>query len=146
MDHFLEKKTTLWHDFFSRPVHLPMKDFPMGYSTDFDGALHFATEPTVSQIAHLRGILGEDVRDHAHWPKTQDFFYIDLELTDDLMGVQWNGAEKTGGLCEQVNYVTTLMRQKWPDFAFAGKLDAQGEERGDAWQLVIDASGVAKVA
>lgn len=39
----------------------------MGYSTDFTGQLSFTSEVTASQLAMLKKILGEDVRDHEWW-------------------------------------------------------------------------------
>lgn len=116
----------------------------MGYSTQFVGVLKFAHEVTVPQLAALKDILGEDVRDHPEWPKAPErayLNYIDLQLTDDFSGLEWNDAEKTYGLEEAVNVVTALMRQKWPEFRLTGHLNAQGESFEDRWSLVLDAEG-----
>lgn len=114
----------------------------MGYSTQFEGILAFAAEPTAAQLGRLNEIFGEDCRDHPEW-SAPGLYYIDLELTKDFSGIKWNGAEKTYGMVEFVNLVTRLMREQWPEFRLTGALLAQGEEVGDIWRLVIDDAGIA---
>lgn len=116
----------------------------MGYNTNFVGELRFAIEPTAAQLAALKEILGEDVRDHDDWivDTRTGCTYIDLVLTDDFCGIRWDDStEKTYGLEEAVNVVTRLMRQHWPEFRLVGHLNAQGEDFEDRWSLVIDADG-----
>lgn len=117
----------------------------MGYSTQFAGELLFTTEATASQLARLNQILGEDKRDHEDWPIEDGYWYhVDLELTKDFTGIKWDGMEKTGDMVAIVNTVLALMRQEWPDFGLSGRMDAQGEEVGDVWALVVEAGGVAQ--
>jgi hypothetical protein len=119
----------------------------MGYSTDFKGTLGFKDEPTGKQLAKLNSIFGEDRREHKDWPAYIGkgyFYHIDLELNEDFDGVEWNGTEKTGDMDAILNYVTLIMRQTWPDFAFTGKFFAQGEEAGDVYWIVLDEDGIAR--
>jgi hypothetical protein len=114
----------------------------MGYSTDFKGVLAFKNEPTAKQLAFIKGMCGEDCREHPEW-NAPDLYYIDLELAEDFSGIQWNGAEKTYDLDKLVNVVITQVRKEWPDFGLEGALQAQGEEVGDVWMLTIGEDGFA---
>lgn len=115
----------------------------MGYSTRFTGELKFTDEATATQLAALKGMLGEDCREHPEWGAT-NLSYIDLELTDDFDGLKWDGAEKTYSLDALVNVVLDQMRKRWPEFGLVGQLAAQGEEVGDRWSLLVDAGGRAR--
>lgn len=115
----------------------------MGYSTDFKGQLSFTKELTASQLAYLNTILGENVRDHvADWrQKTNEgyqLYYMDLKLTDDFSGIEWNGAEKTGSMPYLVNIVIDCMQDKWSDFGLEGELHTQGEDFDDRWTLQME--------
>jgi len=109
----------------------------MGYSTSFTGQLSFTKELKASELAELRKFLEEDCRDHPEWKATH-LSYIDLQLTKDFTGIEWNGAEKTYDLVEKINVVIEQMRKRFPDFELTGTLLAQGEEIGDVWKLVIE--------
>lgn len=110
----------------------------MGYSTDFKGTLKFVDEPTVKQIAALNKILGEDRRDHPDWPTNDEyFFHINLELTEEMDGIRWNGSEKTYCMDHVINLVIEVMQRTWPNFYLTGKLFAQGEEAGDVYWVVM---------
>jgi len=115
----------------------------MGYSTDFTGELKFKNELTASQLAYLNTFLGQDIRDLGLEDERDGYWYhIDLELTKDFSGLEWNGAEKTYDLDAIVNFITDRMREKWPDFELIGTLAAQGKEATDRWNLVME-DGVA---
>lgn len=110
----------------------------MGYNTEFTGVLKFTKEPTASELAMLNTILGEDERDHPHWNVVDpNFCYIDLGLTDDFSGVEWNGSESTYGMDQVVSVVIRLMREFVPDFGLTGILYAQGEDVEDRWELHV---------
>lgn len=116
----------------------------MGYNTHFDGELKFAAEPTLKQVAFLKGMLGEDCRDHPEWEPVGDASYIDLVLLDDFSGIKWDdGTEKTYGLVNAVNIITREMRKQWPDFKLTGAILAQGDYIDDRWMLSIDDEGIA---
>jgi len=122
----------------------------MGYSTDFRGVLKFKTELTASQIALLSNLLGKDRRDigfdddnEVYSSKDEYWYHINLKLTEDFSGIEWNGSEKTYDLEHIVNFVTRLMKQKYKDFELIGQLSAQGEDADDRWVLVME-NGIAK--
>lgn len=114
----------------------------MGYSTSFKGELKFTKELKASELAELNKFLGEDCRDHPEW-NAKNLSYIDLELTKDFTGLQWNGAEKTYDLVEKTNVLIREMKKVCPNFELTGELLAQGEDVGDVWILAIE-NGVAK--
>ncbi len=108
----------------------------MGYETKFDGKLKFTTELKASQIVSLDNYLGEDIREHKEWNyNAKDFNYIDLDLLDDFTGLEWNGAEKTYGMTEQINFIITKMREFMPSFGLEGKIIAQGEAIDDRYEI-----------
>jgi len=109
----------------------------MGYSTSFTGELKFTKELKASELAELNKFLGEDCRDHPDW-EASHLTHIDLELTKDFSGLQWNGAEKTYDLVEKVNFIIEQMKNKYPDFDLTGELLAKGEDVEDVWRLVIE--------
>lgn len=109
----------------------------MGYSTDFKGVLKFKKELTSTQLGKLNSFLGEDCREHPEWNR-KDLSYIDLELTDDFSGIQWDGSEKTYDLVEKVQLVIDQMKKEYPDFELEGEILAQGEDIEDRWFLVVE--------
>jgi hypothetical protein len=113
----------------------------MGYSTDFNGELKFTTDLTSNQLAKVKSFLGEDCRNHPEWNQT-GLTYIDLELTKDFSGLQWDGSEKTYELVEKVNLLITEMKKEYPEFGLGGKILAQGEDNEDRWILTIE-NGIA---
>lgn len=108
----------------------------MGSSTDFKGKLKFVNELTASQLAKLNEFMGEDCRDHPEWGE-EGMTYIDLEITKDFTGIQWDGSEKTYDLPEKINLIISQMQKEWPDFGLEGFFIAQGDAVGDIWRLSI---------
>ena len=115
----------------------------MGYNTDFKGELKFKNELSREQLAYLNTILGEFTGDHKEW--SSERLYIQLDLTKDFSGIQWDGCEKTYDMDEAVRVVIKLMKQKYPDFELNGEFFAQGEEIADVWKLVVHKNEVKKV-
>jgi hypothetical protein len=115
----------------------------MGYSTSFDGRLDFASDITVKQLSKIKEFLGEDCREHPEW-KNIDLTYIDLELTDDLLGLKWDGSEKTYDLDKKINLIIEQLQKEFPDFELQGELMAQGEEVEDRYKIVIE-NNIAKI-
>lgn len=113
----------------------------MGYSTSFSGELKFTKELKASELAELNKFLGEDCRDHKEWKNTSgigDLSYIDLKLTKDFSGLEWDNGEKSYNMVEKVNLVIENMKIKYPDFGLSGEFLAQGEDIGDVWRLVME--------
>src|SRR5258708_4315685 len=102
----------------------------MGYSTEFRGELKFTRELTGSELARLKGMLGQDCRQHPEW-YAKGLYRVDLELLEDFSGLRWDGTEKTYDLDRLVNVVIREMRKAVPDFGLTGKLVAQGEDMDD---------------
>lgn len=97
----------------------------MGYSTDFKGKLAFTCPVTTEMLAKLNTFFGEDPREHPEWDMSLRDGYIDLQLTKDFTGIEWNGAEKTYFLEKSVDMVIREMRKEWPEFGLKGSLLAQ---------------------
>ena len=120
----------------------------MGYSTEYRGELKFTSELTGKELGHLKKYFGEDCRDHPKWKGTMGNFdssyYIQLEFLDDFSGIKWDGAEKTNGMVEQVNFLLQEMKKIKPTFGFKGSFMCQGEEMTDRWMLVFQKNGIAK--
>lgn len=109
----------------------------MGYTTNFAGVLKFWPEPPApSVLAEIRAMAGEDLRDHPEWARVlgiehSRWYHFDLVVAPDGSGLEWNGAEKTYGLEDQV----LLLLRLFPWLKLRGALQAQGEEVGDVWVL-----------
>ncbi len=111
----------------------------MGYNTRFSGQLDFVEPLSAEQTLALSKLLGEDCRDHPEWEA--DLYSIDLRVTADGSGLQWDGSEKTYEMEKLVNVVLRQMRLEFPSFGLTGTLLAQGEEVSDRWALVIGEDG-----
>jgi hypothetical protein len=119
----------------------------MGYSTEFRGELKIKNA-TLPMVKKLKTFLGQDIREHKEWinrtvpcewsnNKQRELTYIDFELTEEMDGIRWDGAEKFYDAVEKVNFITANMKKDFPDFEFEGELLAQGEEFDDRWKLVM---------
>jgi hypothetical protein len=106
----------------------------MGYTTKFKGTLKFKNPITVDQLKVLSPLLGEE------WPGG----YVQFELTKAMDGIKWDGSEKFYDAPATVDWLTEQMREQWPDFAFTGELQAQGEDIDDRWRLVVGEDGKAR--
>ena len=109
----------------------------MGYDTQFDGILKFKNELTIPQLTKIRTFLGEDCREHPEWGKT-NLTYIDLELSKDYSGLEWDGSEKTYDLKDKINLIITEMKKSFPDFELEGHLLAQGDSIEDRYYISIE--------
>lgn len=114
----------------------------MGYNTDYKGILKFREELKPSELAYLNQFLGEDIRDHKDWEMNQwsnELYYsIDLKLTDDFSGIQYDGTEKSYKMIAQINYVISQMKNVKSDFELVGKFVCQGEDLEDRYEIVIE--------
>lgn len=105
----------------------------MGYSINWEGSLRFVSELTNRELAHLSAYFGEDVRDHPDWglDRWDDFTHLNLKLTPEFDGVEWDGSEKTNGMANMINFLIQEMQKIKPDFGLEGVMQGQGEEWGD---------------
>lgn len=110
----------------------------MGYTTKFKGTLKFKELLTPKHILTLNAILGEDCHDHPLWNAGKNVNYIDLRLTNDLSGLEWNSAEKSHNMAGQINTVIKLMESAEVPIALEGGFLAQGEEVGDVYKIVME--------
>jgi hypothetical protein len=114
----------------------------MGYTTKFEGRLDFTSEPTLQQIRALKAMFGEDCREHPEWNPPKYAGYIDLKLTDDMLGIEWDDAtEKCSDMADLLNIVIDQTRKTWPEFGLTGSLLAQGEDFDDRYYVVIGEDG-----
>ena len=111
----------------------------MGYTTDFKGRLDFHRELVGSEFVILKGIFGEDCREHTDWPQPYKYglAYMDLKLTDDMKGIEWDGAEKSSPMEHLVNVLIDVASRDIPDFVLTGAMACQGEDMDDRWTLVM---------
>jgi hypothetical protein len=117
----------------------------MGCTTKFTGHLSFTRELTASELAVVSSFFNEDCRDHPDWVSFgETLFYIDLKLTKDFSGIEWDGSEKTYFLDKLINVLITEVKKKIHDFGLSGSMDAQGEDIDDAWTLLINDEGFAE--
>jgi hypothetical protein len=114
----------------------------VGYSTEFKGVLKFTADLPASQLGRLNEFLGKDCRDYPEWG-CPHLTYIDLEITDDFSGLQWDGGEKSYDMVDKINMILLRMREEYPEFGLIGKLQAQGEDFDDRWVLTFDDNGKA---
>lgn len=116
----------------------------MGYSTKFCGTLKFVNEPTVVLLRDLQALLGANLR-KLEPGVVHESTYIDLELTPEMDGLQWSGAEKTYSMVDTVNWLIGKMRKKYPMFDLTSMLEAQGEDADDTWQLLMQGGKAIRV-
>ena len=121
----------------------------MGYTTDFKGILKFTKELKQTELAKLNKILENevDIKD----PDLQNFAhpnmlrYLDLELSEDFSGVEWDGSEKTYHMNEMIGFVNLKLGQIAPGCELEGQFECQGEDFDDTYILKVDGSKVEKI-
>ena len=109
----------------------------MGYDTSFKGELKFSESLTERQLQHIQLYLGKDCRDYPEW-KTKDLTNIDLKLSKDNKGIEWNGSQKTSNLDKKIKFIIDEMRKVIPNFIIKGNLLAQGENIEDRYLICVD--------
>jgi hypothetical protein len=117
----------------------------MGYSTDFIGELRFTRVMTPIELAYIERQMGFDLPEDFNgyiYPHGKPH-YVQFELTQDKTGIRWDENEKFYKAVEAVNFIIDNARREIPDFGLTGQLEAQGEQIGDHWFLVIGKDGFA---
>jgi hypothetical protein len=123
----------------------------MGYNTDYEGTILFRDDITVKELRFVQRFLGKDFREMSNelkslLPKDSYLTYIDLELTDDLAGVQWDrGTEKSHDLIDALNLIQrACIAEFGGSKVFAsGKFLCQGEDIEDRYFILLDEYGFA---
>jgi len=120
----------------------------MGNNTEFYGQLSFTKELTGGQLAKLTKILKEDLKKHREWNKYIDknvyLNSIDISLTEDFSGLEWNGAEKTYLMHEQINFIIKYMKAEVDsEFGLKGIMEAQ--DFYFMYEIVIREDGLAEL-
>ncbi len=108
----------------------------MGYDTKFIGELKTVEPLTDDQADALDDLIS--TRGDVEF-EGLNLYNFDFVVTDD--GIAWSQDEKSYDMVEKVNYLTTKMREQWPEFAFTGYLEAYGETAGDVWVLFMQDDG-----
>lgn len=113
----------------------------MGYTTQFSGTLKFTKPLTAEEELFLSTICNDEMMHTDDLPnciKPKNYRgYIQLVISQDKSGIEWDGNEKFYDAVDAVNTVIMTMQEKFPDFGLKGGLIAQGEEVGDVWKLLI---------
>lgn len=74
-------------------------------------------------------------------PVSQPGLWCDFEPTEDGMGIQWNGKEKTYHGAEWIHYICTHILEP-AGYTLNGTMKAQGEERDDQWSIIVENNNV----
>jgi len=111
---------------------------------DYKGKLKISPELRASDIAYLKGFLGEDLRDHRdEWPHTDKYDelvdatnFIDVDFDDSFCYLQVDeNTEKQRGITETMNYIISVMREKIPNFELSGSIIEQGDYVDEIYKI-----------
>lgn len=105
----------------------------MGYRTDFEGELKFNESISIEEVRKIKEYFDTDLSLNFRF----NGGYIDLELTDLMDGLKWNGAEKSYNMKEQIEFLIKEVTKDFPDFSLNGVFDAQGEDVDDKCQIIV---------
>lgn len=124
------------------PLRTLNRGIVMGYLTVFYGTFEFDCDMNLKRdLGKLKSMMGGDAREHPEWNNPNDVHYIDLCMTDDMAGIEWDGSEKSGDMADMVNLVIDEMRKVNPGFKLKGSMKAQGDEPDDQYFIQIDENG-----
>lgn len=110
----------------------------MGYTTEFEGVLKFSDDISLKEYVAIEKLLEDGRNGDAMYDG-----WIQLEISDDRSGIQWDGTEKFYHAEDAVNFIINKMRERWPNFSLHGEMIAQGENISDRWILRIGDDGCA---
>jgi len=109
----------------------------MGYSTEYVGTIRIRNL-NLERVRILNQYLGKDKRDldpSLGVPGVElPFNHFDLELTEELHGLRWNGSEKTYGMREALNFLREVATLEFQGGDF---MICQGEELEDRYMLIV---------
>lgn len=118
----------------------------MSYDTKYNGILLFNKELTTKQLCFLSTFLRKNTENHPEWSKykgygelmTKHGGSIDLEISSDFLGLQWNGRGSNYNMVEAITFLINAMKTVVDDFTLTGQFDCRGEELDDIWTLIIE--------
>lgn len=109
----------------------------MGYQTDFEGRINLSRELTDSEARVIRDFAEERHGGNIGGYTTRvQGYWCNWEPTKDLTGIEWNGAEKFYDADEWMALIVEDFIAPWGIVA-NGVINAQGEEGGDVWRIVV---------
>jgi hypothetical protein len=118
----------------------------MGYNTDFEGRLDFTCHITSDMLKYLKEMLDIDLRSNPLFlddkykveEKHLGLTWVDLSVTEDEKGIEWNESEKTYDLDKKIDNLILCMKKIYPSFGLTGILRAQGEKSDDMWSIIVN--------
>lgn len=150
---------------FEGEIHVtpPLNEHEVQFLRDFAGSRRMkrTNGPLYAVPGDNHGQGGDDVIDFNNPPVGQPGLWCQWEPSDDGTTISWDGGEKFYDSPEWMKYVVTLYtpegrefvqahEQEHPalkhftfDHVFNGVIEAQGEESGDRWALLVTDNKVA---
>lgn len=110
----------------------------MGYTTTFSGVFYFNKPLTPQIIEKLRTLEGMDGRD---FEDDRPQGYCQWNLTRDLKGLTWDGAEKFYDYIEWLEWIIKRIL-KPAKIEINGAVEYQGEFVGDCGAIIVKANQV----
>lgn len=86
-----------------------------------------------------------DILDYNRAPQGQCSLWCQWVPTDDLMGIEWDGAEKFYEYTPWLKYIIEHFLKPW-GYVLNGEVEWDGEERGDVGTIHVTDNKVLKVA
>lgn len=117
----------------------------MGYSTHYKGTIRIYNLD-LERVRILNLYLGKDKREIVqHIPPGEDlpFTFFSVELNEEMTALQWDGAEKTYGMLEMLNFLRLIAQL---EFGEGDNMVCQGDEIEDRYILVVENNEVIKRA
>jgi hypothetical protein len=126
------------------------KELDVGYQTEVSGRFEIkGRELTAADWRAIKNLFWEAHDYESDWHKDFDCskgepHYMQLELTKDLLGIQWDGSEKFYEIVSAVNFV--IQNIKPMGLYLEGQFECQGEDATDHYFIVIGDDGYARQA
>jgi hypothetical protein len=109
----------------------------MGYTTEFVGKIKVDPPLSEDEAAFLREFADKD-----HRGEDLPGYYCQWVPTQDRTGIEWDEEEK---FYDSVEWMKYLIDTLYGDtHTFNGVIEAQGEDPGDIWRLVVTNNVVVK--
>lgn len=110
----------------------------MGYTTTFSGVFYFDKALTPQTIEKLKKLEGMDGRD---FDDDRPQGYCQWNLTKDLKGLTWDGAERFYNYIEWLEWIIKRILRP-SKIELNGAVEYQGEYIGDCGAIIVKANQV----